>query len=44
MAPIWSLREFLGRKRQALAAFRAQLVAQPPTPVTLRAAVTVAAG
>ncbi|RMH35531.1 MAG: OsmC family peroxiredoxin [Acidobacteria bacterium] len=44
MAPIWSLREFLGRKRQALAAFRAQLTAQPPAPVTLRAAVTVAAG
>lgn len=44
MAPIWSLREFLRRKRQALAAFRAQLAAQPPTPVTLRAAVTVAAG
>ncbi|WP_322513192.1 OsmC family protein [Chloroflexus sp.] len=44
MAPIWGLREFLARKRQALAAFRARLHTQPPTPVPLRAAVTVAAG
>ncbi|MDW8404738.1 OsmC family protein [Chloroflexus sp.] len=44
MAPIWGLREFLARKRQALAAFRARLHTQPPTPVPLRATVTVAAG
>ncbi len=44
MAPIWSLREFLMRKRQALAAFRARLREQPPPPTPLRATVTVAAG
>lgn len=44
MAPIWSLREFLARKRQALAAFRARLREQPPAPTPLRATVTVAAG
>ncbi|WP_298818644.1 OsmC family protein [Chloroflexus sp.] len=44
MAPIWGLREFLRRKRQALASFRARLREQPPTPVALRATVTVAAG
>ncbi|MEF3274932.1 MAG: OsmC family protein [Chloroflexus sp.] len=44
MASIWNLREFLDRKRQALAAFRARLREQPPTPVPLRATVAVAAG
>ncbi len=44
MAPIWSLREFLVRKRQALTAFRDRLRGQQVTPVRLSAAVTVAAG
>ncbi|WP_322815167.1 OsmC family protein [Chloroflexus sp.] len=44
MAPIWSLREFLARKREALSAFRSRLRDQPPSPVKLHATVTVAAG